>query len=352
MLYYSHVNEDSGIERKLLAEGDYPLVVAVAGSGERILALMDNESVKTILAVDVNKEALFLLELKIVMLTNLTAENYLIFIGHAKSEPGFRLTCFEKAKSHLTLACTAYWEQRIEWIEKGILNSGHFEVFIARVRPVVTRFMGKRFKWVLSDSHFQFDYFQQIKWKLLTWLFSKKWVYTLWGNKDVAFIGRGACPEHIPSALNFNLKNGLGFSSFTTHLIFNGHLRDMDELSLPPSMQKEVLTKIRHRIIKKEIHIEYHQKDFLELVKKQKDHLAPAAFYSVSDILSFENHNYIFELLKQIRDRPGNLMVIRAFLRNRLTTLQLNQLATSYKTVQRFDDMDSSRMYQVVAIKS
>lgn len=352
MLYYSHVNEDSGIERMLLAEGTYPLVVAVAGSGERVLALMENESVKTIIAVDVNAEALFLLELKIAMLVNLTIDNYLIFIGHAQSDPGFRTKLFQQAKPYLTTLCTSYWEQKIHSIEKGILICGHFEIFMARIRPLLIHFMGKKFKRVLYDTSFQMDCIQRTKWIVLTWFFSRKWVYALFGNKDVAFIGKGTAPEHIPAALTLHLKNGHGFSSFITHLIINGHFRDMDESTLPPSMQKEVLNNIKQRLIKKDIRIEYHHEDLLDFVKKQKHDVHSSTFYSASDILSFENHHYVLELLRNTLNKPGSLIAIRAFLRNRFSTEQLNELTATYQEVKRLDETESSRMYQVIALKS
>jgi len=64
MLFYSHVNEDNTIERQLLQNSGCRHAVAIAGSGERVIALMDHESCKKITAVDFNKDALFLLQLK------------------------------------------------------------------------------------------------------------------------------------------------------------------------------------------------------------------------------------------------------------------------------------------------
>ena len=63
MLYYSHVNEDNRVEKELLDSSAYATIVAVAGSGERILALMDNNICKEFHIVDVNDETLFLLQL-------------------------------------------------------------------------------------------------------------------------------------------------------------------------------------------------------------------------------------------------------------------------------------------------
>ena len=59
MIYYSHVNEDSRVERELLQSSNCPSVLAVAGSGERVLALMDITCCKKLHVVDVNEEAIF-----------------------------------------------------------------------------------------------------------------------------------------------------------------------------------------------------------------------------------------------------------------------------------------------------
>lgn len=351
MLYYSHVNEDSAIERTLLADGKYPLVVAVAGSGERVLALMEDKCVESIVAIDLNKEALFLLELKLAALVTQTVENYLVFVGHLEAKRGFRTECFEQAKPHLTPNCISYWERRLDAIENGILISGHFERFIARVRPLLNRFLGQKIKRVLSDRYFQPDIMQKTKWKVTTWFFSKKWIYTLLGNKDIAFTGKGSAPEIIPAALNLQMENRKTFSSFIAHLIFNGHLRNMDASYLPSSLQKEVLTNIRQRLIKKEIRVEYRHQDLLEFVEKQNAD-APLTFYSASDILSFETHEYVLKLFQTVLSRAGNLVVIRAFLRNRLSPLQLKSLAGTYGRVKQLDEIESSRMYQVIAVGS
>lgn len=352
MLYYSHVNEDNRIERTLLEQADYPVVVTVAGSGERVVALMDNESVKLILAVDLNEEALFLLELKIIMLSNSNPENYLKFIGHGIGANSFRKNCFKQIESQLTPACRIYWQQRIRVIEKGILNAGHFEIFLGKIRPLLLFFLGKNFLRLLYSQGFQLSSFQQVKWKISTWLFSQKWVYQLFGNKDTAFTGKGAAIEHIPAALDKLIKNGRAASSFITHLIFKGHLKDMDKRELPPSLQKNVLKRIKERLINKELHIEYHQGDLLDFISRHNNPVDMPVFYSASDILSFEDHAYVGELIKSSLKNTGNIVVVRSFLRNRLSAEQLKKLSKGYGFTEQFDQQESSGMYQVAAIKN
>ena len=69
-------------------------------------------------------------------------------------------------------------------------------------------------------------------------LFSLPWVYKLAGNRDLAFVGKGAMVSHIPAALDQIIHQGRAPSCFMTHLIFNGHLRGMDEANLPPSLMQ------------------------------------------------------------------------------------------------------------------
>src|SRR5690349_17889002 len=99
MLYYSHVNEDNRIERQLLQVSAATTVVAVAGSGERVIALLDQDMCKEVHAVDINQEALFLLELKLTALKALPVEDYLGFCGHAIVGNGRRATWFDHFKT-------------------------------------------------------------------------------------------------------------------------------------------------------------------------------------------------------------------------------------------------------------
>src|SRR4051812_30065712 len=112
MLYYSHINEDNCIERKLLHKFKCSAATVVAGSGERVIALMDCVTCKRFAVIDINEEALFLLQLKLAVLADATVETYLQFIGHRPETEEFRLLYFEKVKPVLPAKCRFYWEGR------------------------------------------------------------------------------------------------------------------------------------------------------------------------------------------------------------------------------------------------
>lgn len=344
MIYYSHVNEDNRVERQLLQKSKCDTVVGVAGSGERILALMDNTHSTQFHVVDVNEEALFLVELKLAALQYLGVEEYLSFCGHYPAPGQQRNESFHLLKDRLRTSCKMYWQQNIALIEKGIVDAGHFERFLQRVRPVVKFILGRNFMAVLSGASANSKKFPNRRWKLTREMFSRQWIYKAWGNKDIAFTGKSAAIRLIPEALNSIIHRGEASSSFIAHLIFKGHLRDMKEADMPPSLQKEVLSKIRHRLTSNSININYHHIDVLAFARNAHYSLPGHVFYSLSDILSFESVSYLEELVAEA-SLPGNMIVWRTFLRNR----SQGPPKTSHKELQDLTAGESTQMYQVFA---
>ncbi|MBK9571078.1 MAG: DUF3419 family protein [Chitinophagaceae bacterium] len=270
MLYYSHTNEDNRLEKELLQSSACDTAIVIVGSGERVLALMNNKACKKVLAVDINKEAIFLLQLKLEAITHLTNEEYFQFTGHYTAQANSRLDYFEKIRSHLPAELCYYWEQKYNYTKKGIFYAGHFEAFLDKVRPVINLFFGKKFQRIFDYDYFNARIFPGTRWKLICWIFSQKWVYKFWGNKDLAFIGPGSHSERIPAALNEIIKKGKASSCFMAHLIFKGHLRKMLEKDLPPPLQGNVLNAIRSRIINREISVEYYEDDLLNCIKQKR----------------------------------------------------------------------------------
>jgi len=350
MIYYSHVNEDNRVERQLLKLSGCTTVVAVAGSGERVLALLDNVACKKFNVVDVNEEALFLLQLKLAALETLGIDEYWKFCGLHPAQKALRQQWFNQLKDKLTASCKMYWEQHMQLVNNGILNTGHFEKFLQRVRPSVNFFLGKSFEQVLSGGSPQAKTFPKKKWKLLARLFSWKWIYTIWGNRDIAFVGKGADISYIPGSLDRIIYNGEAASCFMTHLIFKGHLREMNDTDLPPSLQKDVLQRIKQRLATSAIEVNYYHGDILAFATSDETSPGQTVFYSASDILSFENYSYLHDLIDKVA-RPGNMIVWRAFLRNRSDTAQTTTLAKKFQEVKDHTASETTRMYQVFSIQ-
>ena len=347
MLYYSHVNEDNRIEKDLLSTSGCTTAVVVAGSGERVIALLNDNHCKEFHVVDVNEEALFLLQLKLTALDNFSIEDYYQFIGHHHADKKNRIDWFNAIKNKMSEPCRMYWEKNISSVEKGIFNTGHFEKFLSRVRPSVNLFLGKNFQNLLTGMPVHSKKFPGLRWKLLKKLYSFRWIYSVWGNRDIAFTSKDASTNHIPDALNKVIYKNESASCFMMHLIFKGNLRNMKEEDLPPSLQKNILQSIKRKLENGSLKIYYHHTDLLSFIRNEKAKLQQPIFYSVSDVLSFENNGYMQQLLDTAKGIQ-NMVVWRTFLRNRVNG------SGEISTRDSFTDLsekESTRMYQVFSVK-
>ena len=349
MIYYSHVNEDNRIERQLLDASAYTEVVAIAGSGERVLALLDSITCNSFTVVDVNAEALFLFQLKLATLEVLSVEQYLQFCGHLPAKKEKRVQWYQQVEPKLSLCCRKYWQRNISSVEKGIFNAGQFERFLHRLRPAVNLFLGKNFQAIFSGTAPLSKQFPNKRWKFINHLFSLRWIYRAAGNKDVAFISPDADIKQIPLALNKMIYSSRSAFSFIIHLVFKGHLRDMRSEDLPPSLQTEVLQSIKDKLLTSSLRIAFHQVDLLSYVKQAYQSSESSVFYSISDILSFENHYYLEELLS-LTARNKNMIVWRTFLRNRSARITRISINNQLLTLEDHSCMESTGMYQVFSL--
>ena len=346
MIYYSHINEDNRIERFLLNEGKFSTAVAICGSGERVLSLMDCKACKKLVVVDCNEEAIFLLQLKLAALKLFSVDDYLRFIGHHSMPGKERIALFLSLEKQLPARACAFWKDNLLLIKKGILGIGHFERFLERARPLTNLWLGKKFHNIFKTEG-QPDRFTAARWKLLQQVFSYKMVYRLFGNRDIAFTGSSAELERIPAALDKIIQNEKASSSFIAHLVFKGHLSEMTQMELPPSLQEKILIVIKERLMNHEIKLEYHVADLLQFVQDQPETKRPV-FYSLSDIVSFASFNYMQEIIQKTSINE-NCIVGRSFLRNRLTTDHLS-LFNDYGNVSIHDEQESTGMYQVFSL--
>ena len=122
----------------------------------------------------------------------------------------------------------------------------------------------------------------------------------------------------------------------------------MKEDDLPPSLQRNVLSAIKDRLINGEIRIQYYVDDLLSFIKRRAALLPNPTFYSLSDILSFTDHVYLDAVCKELSTQES-CIVARSFLRNRLSTEQLLAFQ-AYGRVNRHDDQETTGMYQVFSI--
>jgi len=343
-LFYTHVNEDNRVEKALLAETSCKTLVAVTGSGERVIALLDKKGLQTVHAVDVNAAALFLLELKICALKMLSVDDYLRFCGHSPAAASIRINWFEELKAGLSLSCIAYWEEEKRLIKRGVIHAGHFERFLGRLRPWVIKYLGKGFRDAFHRGT-SFEGLLRIRWNLLLNLFSFRAIYRIAGNKDMAFVSKDAQVNYIAEGLKQLSNPNKMHRCFMAHLIFKGNLHDMDDTDLPPSVRQAVLSEVKSNLLLTSITIQYHHVDVLRFITQNTWGLTEPVFYSLSDILSFEDTDYLYQLIDKLTNQE-HVLVWRTFLRNRMVGCWQDRLPGNNSVRDHTSD-ESTGMYQV-----
>jgi hypothetical protein len=102
------------------------------------------------------------------------------------------------------------------------------------------------------------------------------------------------------------------------NLIFKGHLREMNQEYLPPSLRTDVLQRIKTRLNNNNLHIKYLTGDLKKVINNNIKSIKPNTFFSLSDILSFVDPVYLSQFLTRIKGT--NIVpvsgVFRSFLRN------------------------------------
>lgn len=351
MIYYSHVNEDNLLEKNILKSDAYKNLFCVAGSGERLLALLGNSNLQNVFVVDANEEALFLTELKVKALQYLRVEEYLAFVGFASSSQKTRFATFQQFSNRLSPACRKFWEENASYLEEGILQIGHFERFLKTVRPILKAWLGKSFYQLFQQSKASLKGFPTLRWEILKCFFAQTFTYRLFGNKDVAFVGKKAALECIPQGIEKTIEENCFDKSFMNHLIFHGDLSNMRNADLPLSLNEAYLKKVKLQLQK--VKLQYIHNDLLKVLKQMDSLFFDHAFFSLSDLLSFVDVNYLVALLKEIKNKGNtkNRVILRAFARNRLDEYLIQDYLQDFGSLKDLSPMERTRIYQVFDLK-
>ena len=317
MIYYSHVNEDNNIERNICFQNKPSTIFCITGSGERLISLLDAPQLKMVLAIDNNQEAQYLLELKLKALEYLDVDQYLKFIGFFEDQTE-RLKIFDQLSNKLTEASLKYWNEHLAFVKKGLLNIGHFESYMGNLRPITKWFLGKGFNDCFKHDLDKCSNFPYIRWNFLLKMLSSNYFFHFTGNRDIAFTTNDCDNKRISIGIRETLLQNRANDSFMFNLIFKGHLRGMNPTFLPPSLQPEILTGIKTKLINKEIVIKYITRDLRLAISENVDCIKNNTFFSFSDILSFTDPEYISEILHKLNNigKTQLIGVFRSFLRN------------------------------------
>ncbi|MGQ0743835.1 MAG: DUF3419 family protein [Acidimicrobiales bacterium] len=131
-LFFAQVREDPLLELDVLAPALDGRVVVVASGGCTALSLL-HRGQGQVVAVDLNRTQLHLVELKALAVGELGHEEATAFLGGHGARPEQRRRAFSRLAPGLSPAARSYWSLHSRAIDKGVLGSGVTERFIATV---------------------------------------------------------------------------------------------------------------------------------------------------------------------------------------------------------------------------
>jgi S-adenosylmethionine-diacylglycerol 3-amino-3-carboxypropyl transferase len=140
-LNYSSSNEDGRSELLGLRLTPADTVVSITGSGSRTLDLLLGLPGR-IYSVDMNPCQTYLLELKLASLRKLSHEEWIGFLGVTSQET--RLRSYSLCRDFLSPEASAYWDDHIDAVERGVLFEGRWEKYFHKAATLLSMIGGRR----------------------------------------------------------------------------------------------------------------------------------------------------------------------------------------------------------------
>lgn len=307
-LNYTLSNEDTRIERQLLA--DLPEVLVVGGSGARVLPLMKS-TVHKLQVVDISENQLKLTRLRCKAAEVLCLEDFKALLGYTpslKRQEIFMSLPLPRSDQH-------FWMQSEKhWSPQGFIFLGRWENHLRQLGVLFRKIFSVDFADLFEmDSVDQRRQWMEMHWpgkrlQIFLQICANPWVFNL-------LLYRGhfvRSQESVPLFLMQVFENGLiernPRESFFLQMLFLGDLRYSEghPLEVDPEVYKETQ--------KFKGEIRFTQTDLLSYLQSHS-----ADFVSLSDVPSYFNQEQIQQLQKcLLRDleQRGGAWVIRSFLRH------------------------------------
>ncbi len=133
-ILYAQCWEDPRIDREAFRTTSDDVVFSITSGGCNALAfLLDNP--RKVIALDLNPQQNFLMDLKMAAFKALSYEELLEFMGVRKSRDRFQL--YERIRGLLSADSARYWDRQRKKIQRGIIHSGRYEAYMRLLKRIV-----------------------------------------------------------------------------------------------------------------------------------------------------------------------------------------------------------------------
>ncbi|HRI00577.1 MAG TPA: DUF3419 family protein [Saprospiraceae bacterium] len=293
---YANCWEDANILIKGLNPEPGSKILSIGSAGDNSFSLLTtNPSI--VVAIDVNKTQLYLIELKKITIQHLSYKEALSFLGFRYSEK--REQTFNEMKKLFSAEARQYWEKNMDQIKKGIISQGKFEhyfqIFSSKILPWIHS--QKKVKELLKNKSaeeqklFYEKKWNTWRWRLLFKIFFSKFVMGKYG-RDPEFLKEVKLPvgEFIFKKAEAHLQSIPAQSNFMLRYNLTGSFGEM----LPHYLQLENYEKVKANIDKLKI-IEGYAED----ARKEYDKFN---YMNLSNIFEYMNKDLFCKTAKQLID--------------------------------------------------
>ena len=327
IIRYSNCWEDANVMLAGLkpVPGDKILSIGSAGDNSFSLLMFDPE---VVVAVDINKIQLHLIELKKVSIQLLAYDDVLAFLGFTESK--IRIQTFNDIADKLSEDARMYWSNNLSKIESGIIHEGKFEkyfqLFSSKILPFIhnrkTVESLLRNKSAEEQQLFFAKHWNTWRWRLLFNIFFSKYVMGKLG-RDPQFLKEVEVPvsSFILNKAAIHLQSKLAQQNAILRYALTGSFGAL----LPHYLEPDNFAKIKSNMHKLHLFEGYAEDTFAQY--------GSFNLFNLSNIFEYMNKEQFVAVASSIvkHTLPGgkivywNLMVprkISAALPNEVQTLQ------------------------------
>jgi S-adenosylmethionine-diacylglycerol 3-amino-3-carboxypropyl transferase len=184
---YANCWEDADVLLKALSSKEGSRIFSIASAGDNSFSLLITNP-EIVVAADISKVQLQLVQLKKIAYQYLSYEELLGFLGFTASEK--RKETFHIIKEFLDDECQNYFEKNIHLIEKGIIHQGKFEKYLAffakRIMPLIHTQKKINELLEIKSAEEQILFYEKKwnnwRWRLLFKIFFSKYVLGKYGR--------------------------------------------------------------------------------------------------------------------------------------------------------------------------
>ncbi|MDP6642172.1 MAG: DUF3419 family protein [Candidatus Nanoarchaeia archaeon] len=282
-----------------ISKGDN--VLSIVSGGENILAILLKEP-KKIMGIDIKKEQISLIKLKIVAIKNLEFEEFVRFIGFKPSKN--RMQVFETIKKNLEKDEIEYWEKNLEIIGNGIIHCGKFEKYLSKFRnyclPLIIP--KKRINEFLllnsldQQKEFYLKYWNNWRFRFLFKLFfSRKGLESGRDKEYFKYSSKGEVSNYYLD----RVKHGLTEVPIQTNLFMHYILTGTIPIPFKdhPYLDESNFNKLKKLL--KNNKIEFVNEDIYQFLKKSKE--KSFSKFNLSDVFEAKTQEEYEDILKEIK---------------------------------------------------